>query len=138
MNKKILIIVVVAMIIVLGVVYFLLKPGAGQKTELNSPNVPTTGAPTSQPSNDAAKANPEVFNITIQNFSFNPPELNIKKGDAVTWTNQDTVSHRILGSSFQSDALSKGQSFSLTFNSTGSFDYICSIHPFMKGKIVVQ
>ena len=78
-----------------------------------------------------------TISITIKNFTFNPAELNIKKGDTVIWTNDDSAPHQISGSGLQSDILSKGQSFSFTFGDAGIFDYICSLHPSMKGKINV-
>lgn len=123
MNKNILIVIIVILVIIAGAVYFLQQPKSTQNNQSN------------QPINNEANG---VLNITIQNFSFNPAELSIKKGSTVTWTNQDTMPHKISGSSFQSDALNKGQSFSFTFDTAGTFDYVCSIHPYMKGKIIVQ
>jgi amicyanin len=134
MNKKILIILIIAIVIIAGVIYFVQQPKSVQNNQSNQPS----SNETSQPANNNANTNPEVLDITIQNFSFNPGELNIKKGDTVTWTNQDAMFHRISGTGFQSDPFNKGQSFSFTFNTAGTFDYICSIHPFMKGKIIVS
>jgi amicyanin len=81
----------------------------------------------------------EVLNkIDISGFIFNPTSLTIKKGTAVTWTNSDTAPHSIKSDTFNSPMLSKGQSFSFTFNEVGTFDYVCSVHPVMKGKIIVE
>lgn len=126
MNKNILIILIIILVVIVGAVYFLQQPKTAQN---NQPN---------QPLNNSVSTGSEALNITIQNFLFNPAELSIKKGDTVTWTNQDSMAHKISGNGFQSDALNKGQSFSFTFNTAGTFDYICSIHPSMKGKIIVQ
>jgi amicyanin len=123
MNKNILIVIIVILVIVTGAVYFWQQPKSTQNNQSNQPI-----------SNEANG----VLNITIQNFSFNPAELSIKKGSTVTWTNQDAMPHKISGSSFQSDALNKGRSFSFTFDTAGTFDYVCSIHPYMKGRIIVQ
>lgn len=125
MNKKILVILVIVIIVVVGLIYFLQQP------KIVSDNV-------NQPNDSGTGANLGNHSITIQNFSFNPAELTIKTGDTVVWTNQDSMAHRISGGSFQSDNLSKGQSFSFTFSTAGTFDYICSIHPSMGGKIIVQ
>lgn len=76
--------------------------------------------------------------INIQNFSFNPAALTIKKGTTVTWTNSDSVPHQIKSATFNSSPLGKGQTFSFTFNDTGTFDYSCAIHPSMLGKIIVE
>lgn len=137
MNKKILIIIIIAIVIIGAAFYFLQQPKYKQNTESNSPQIPNGSFP-SQPStgNDSAISN--SYNIAIENFSFKPTEIDIKKGDTVTWTNQDSAPHKILGDIFQSDSLAKGQSFSFVFNSAGTFDYICGIHPSMKGTIIVQ
>lgn len=90
---------------------------------------------TSQPS--AAEGNV----VKINNFQFNPSTLTIKKGESVTWTNEDSVSHAIKGdslSSLSSDSFSKGQSYTFTFNEAGTFQYHCSIHSTMKGTIIVE
>jgi plastocyanin len=76
--------------------------------------------------------------VNIQNFAFNPATLIVKKGTTVTWTNNDPAQHQIKSTTFNSGQLSKGQSFSFTFNDTGTFDYSCAIHPSMTGKIIVE
>lgn len=76
--------------------------------------------------------------INIQNFSFNPGVLTVKKGDTVTWTNNDSSPHQIKSASFNSSQLTNGQSFSFTFTNSGTFDYSCAIHPAMTGKIIVK
>ena len=77
-------------------------------------------------------------NISISNFSFEPASLTIKKGTTVNWINDDQTPHGISGNTFSSEPLNTGQSFSFTFNNTGTFNYICSIHPSMVGKIIVE
>jgi amicyanin len=79
--------------------------------------------------------------VTIKGFSFNPSTLTVAVGTTVTWTNEDSVSHTVTsdsGSELSSPNIPSGQTYSHTFNSTGTFDYHCSIHTSMKGKIVVQ
>jgi len=76
--------------------------------------------------------------VNIQNFAFNPGTLTVKKGTTVTWTNNDSVLHQIKSTAFNSSQLSKGQTFSFTFNDAGTFDYSCAIHPSMLGKIIVE
>lgn len=78
-------------------------------------------------------------NISIKNFAFNPAELTIKKGTTVIWTNEDSAPHTATSQGFfDSGTLKNGQSFNFQFNNAGSFDYICTIHPSMKGKIIVE
>jgi plastocyanin len=76
--------------------------------------------------------------ISIEEFTFKPATLTIKAGTTVTWTNNDTAGHDVKSDSFQSPTMAKGQTFSFTFNNTGTFNYICGIHPNMKGTIKVE
>ena len=81
--------------------------------------------------------------ITIKNFAFEPSTLVVKTGTVVTWTNQDAVPHTIASDTgspvpFSSDSLSTGASYTFTFTQPGTFTYHCSIHPSMKGTIIVQ
>ena len=76
--------------------------------------------------------------VNIQNFAFNPGTMTVKKGTTVTWANNDSAQHQIKSTTFNSSQLSKGQSFSFTFNDAGTFDYSCAIHPSMLGKIIVE
>jgi plastocyanin len=78
--------------------------------------------------------------VTIQNFAFSPATVTVNVGDTVTWTNQDDVQHSATASdgSFDTGLLSQGSSGSATFDTAGTFAYICTPHPNMKGTVVVQ
>jgi len=104
----------------------------------SSANAVITSTPTPTPTPTPVTKPAETKTVTIQNFSFNPTTLTIKKGDTVIWVNNDSYDHQIKSSIFNSSKLSKGQSFSYTFNSAGTFDYLCTIHPSMTGKIIVE
>jgi plastocyanin len=90
--------------------------------------------PTSSPPSGSGAA--EV----IKGFAFSPESITVKVGGAVTWTNQDGTTHTVTSTdgSFGSKNLDPGQTFTATFNTAGSFSYICNIHPFMTGTVVVQ
>ena len=75
--------------------------------------------------------------VTISDFEFAPSSVTINVGDTVTWTNQGPTVHTATGSGFDTGNLSKGESGSHTFSSAGTFDYICTPHPFMKGTVTV-
>jgi plastocyanin len=77
--------------------------------------------------------------VTIADFSFTPASITIHVGDTVTWTNHGPSAHTATANngSFNTGVLQKGQSGSHTFNTAGTFSYICSIHPFMHGTVVV-
>jgi plastocyanin len=79
--------------------------------------------------------------VNIQNYAFNPSTLTIKAGENVTWTNHDTyVNHQVKSDTglFESGSLGNGQSFTYQFMSPGTYNYSCTIHPSMHGKIIVQ
>jgi plastocyanin len=93
----------------------------------------TTSSTTSSP---PASGN----SITLANFAFSPAMLPVKAGTTVTWTNKDSSAHSVTsdGGVFDSGSLAPNATFTFTFNSTGTFAYHCSIHPSMKGTVVVQ
>ena len=77
--------------------------------------------------------------ITIKDFAFSPANLTVKSGTIVTWTNEDSMSHLISShGNFESNTLNKGASYNYTFKTIGTYPYICTIHPSMKGTIVVE
>ena len=78
--------------------------------------------------------------VTIDNFSFNPPELTVPPGTVVTWVNRDDIPHTVVdaGKSFRSRALDTDDRFSITFASVGDFVYFCSLHPHMTGTVKVR
>ncbi len=80
---------------------------------------------------------------TIKDFTL--PDITIAVGTTVTWINQDSAPHTTTsgqdgtfdGAGWNSSSLSKGQSFSHTFNQVGTFAYTCNIHPRLSGTITV-
>jgi plastocyanin len=76
--------------------------------------------------------------VTIQNFSFSPSSLTINKGETVKWVNKDSMPHTVTSNEFKSDMMKQDNFFTYTFTKAGSFSYACSIHPSMKGAIIVK
>jgi len=90
-------------------------------------------------SSEPEKIVPELHRIVISDMKFSPAELTIRKGDTVEFINKDLVIHditQIPDKTWSSSNLSPGQSYKLPISI--SADYYCSIHPVMKGKIIVQ
>jgi plastocyanin len=82
-----------------------------------------------------------TFGVNIQNFAFAPASVTINTGDSVRWTNLDGVQHsaRSVNDSFNTGTLSLGQSGTVTFNTAGTFDYVCGIHgASMSGTVIVR
>jgi amicyanin len=78
--------------------------------------------------------------VQIDDFAFSPPSLTVKAGTKVTWRNKDDIPHTVASSTrlFKSGALDTDDNYSFTFNEPGSYQYFCSLHPHMTGKIVVE
>jgi amicyanin len=95
------------------------------------------GTDTATPDAPAAPAGPNAVSIT--NFAFAPATLMVPVGTTVTWTNHDGEPHTVVANdnSFHSPAMDTNATFSFTFPTAGTFDYICSVHPFMHGAVVV-
>ena len=86
----------------------------------------------------AAAASPAT--VKIDNFAFAPATLTVTAGTTVTWKNEDDSPHRIgdKNGTFKSAALDTDDTFSHTFAAPGEYPYICTIHPYMAGKIIVK
>ncbi|MCO5381584.1 MAG: cupredoxin family copper-binding protein [Methanosarcina barkeri] len=80
----------------------------------------------------------KIVEVTIENFSFNPASVEILTGDTVRWKNEDSVIHTVRGSAFGSGELKKGDTYDFLFTDAGTYNYNCSIHPSMKGTVVVN
>lgn len=78
--------------------------------------------------------------IRIQNRSFAPGNITIRKGQSVTWKNYDDLDHTVDADdgSFSSGTIKKGKTYSHTFKKPGKYPYACHLHPRMKGVIVVE
>jgi LPXTG-motif cell wall-anchored protein len=113
------------------------KPKAEEKSEAESSKTekepePKKDEPTAR---TAASAS-----VTISDFKFTPDTVTVNEGDTVTWTNDGPTVHTATAEdgSFDTGVLEKGESGSATFTQAGTISYICSPHPYMKGKVVVQ
>ncbi len=109
--------------------------GTGQKT-----TIPVGTAPRKVVVQPATPASTGGARVSIANFAFAPATLSVAARETVTWVNNDGAPH---GLAYKDGAkgvnpLLSGASFSRTFDEPGTYDYICSVHPFMKGRVVVR
>ena len=88
----------------------------------------------------AVKVAASPATVNIDNFAFAPATLTVTAGTTVTWKNEDDSPHRIgdKDGTFKSAALDTDDTFSHTFAAAGEYPYICTIHPYMVGKIIVN
>lgn len=140
--KKVLPVIVVALIVGVGIV-LLTSAGKDNQPVTNNTNADTAmdmPATNTEPSTKTEAV--QTDKVSIKEFAYSPAEITVKKGTTVTWTNQDSVGHDVTpvnetAEFKKSSLLSKGQSYSVTFNTVGSFAYFCSPHPFMKAQVTV-
>ncbi|HTM10994.1 MAG TPA: plastocyanin/azurin family copper-binding protein [Verrucomicrobiae bacterium] len=88
----------------------------------------------------AANAEEGGAKVSIANFAFTPEEITIAAGESVTWTNDDGAPH---GLEYRDGApgvnpLLPGAAFSRRFDKPGTYEYNCSVHPYMTGRVVVR
>src|SRR4051812_25062978 len=85
------------------------------------------------------KAAPKVHTVEIKQMKFQPSILKVQKGDTIIFINEDLVDHNVTDESkkdWSSSSLSTGKSW--RFVAMQSANYYCTIHPVMKGKLLVQ
>jgi plastocyanin len=77
--------------------------------------------------------------VSIVNFAFKPGTLTVQRGARVAFTNTANTAHTATkGGSFDTKRIAPGKTKTVQFNQKGTFAYHCKIHPFMKGKVVVE
>lgn len=162
MDKKTLIIVlgVIVVIVIALVAIFAMKsksstpsstgnapaaaPAGGQAPVIPIPGenvAPSAGQSGALPSVLPGENVTSMTDVSIGGFAFQPANISIKKGTAITWTNNDGVGHDVVAngspSGLRSPVMKQGEKYTFIFDTVGTFDYHCGIHPSMKGTVVV-
>jgi plastocyanin len=88
----------------------------------------------------AQRQREERADVSIKNRAYTPATLRIKKGESVTWKNNDNIDHTVDSEdgSFSSGTIKSGKTYKHTFKKAGKYPYSCHLHPRMKGTIVVE
>ena len=102
-----------------------------------SASVTPMAAPTGNVSSSPVPSLPQSANVTIKDLAFKPDVVRIAAGGSVTWTNQDGTAHTVKFSDSESSSLVNGAAYTKKFDAPGKYDYICGIHPSMKGTVEV-
>ena len=104
-----------------------------------SPSPTPAPSPTPPPSTSSSVAIP-VGAQALASRAYVPDELNVPVGAAVTWMNTDSIAHTSTSNAagWDSGIVAPGGSFTFTFQTAGTFQYHCAIHPGMTGTVVVQ
>jgi plastocyanin len=77
-----------------------------------------------------------VSEVTVRDFRFAPDAIEVPVGTTVTWRWEGDHDHNVVGDGFESPVQDEG-TFTHTFAEPGTSDYRCTVHPFMRGKVVV-
>ncbi|HMK46691.1 MAG TPA: cupredoxin domain-containing protein [Methanocella sp.] len=133
-------------ILVIGLAIIATALVAGCSTGNNMGANTTTPSPTGTPITASPEATitaqagpaPSQVDVTIKDSSFSPDTVTVTVHGTVTWTNKDTVAHTVDFNGDHSKQLVNGDTFAKTFDTPGTYEYTCGIHPFMKGKVIVQ
>jgi LPXTG-motif cell wall-anchored protein len=106
---------------------------------------PAAASPAPRPLGDEHRGKPRAVaaadtSVTIVDFEFGPAQITIQQGDTVTWRNDGPTPHSATApdGSFDTGIFPDGESRSHTFGQAGSFSYICTPHPNMKGTVTVE
>jgi plastocyanin len=74
-----------------------------------------------------------------------PSIITTESGKQVTWVNEDSAFHSVTSGFydapsdlFDSGYLDPSESFTFTFDESGTYDYFCTLHPWMKGQVIVE
>lgn len=83
--------------------------------------------------------------VKIAKMKFQTPDVQIKAGSAVTWVNTEALPHNVffkaggnLAKDLDGPMLRANQTYTVKFNTPGTYEYRCTPHPFMTGKVVVE
>jgi plastocyanin len=76
----------------------------------------------------------------MADYDFSPRDLTVTAGTAITWTNRDGAIHDAAdrAGTWGTGFLSQGESASVTFESPGTYEYECTVHPNMIGTLAVE
>jgi plastocyanin len=97
--------------------------------------------PAREPAVGEAETEPKTYRIDIKDFSFGTEPLTVEAGATIIFTNYDEMKHNAVANdgTFETPLLAKGESYSITIDKPGTYDYVCEPHAkFMIGKIIVK
>jgi plastocyanin len=111
---------------------------SGGSTTPTSSSPPSTNPPGVSGSS-ASEGAQRSANVPIKGFKFVPATIKLKGGGRITWVNRDSAPHTATAKdhAFDTGTLQQGQSKTITLKRPGTYAYICTVHPFMQGTVVV-
>lgn len=84
-------------------------------------------------------ASGEPFSIGVIDLDYDPRAATVPVGTTVVWTNEGAVPHTVTAAGlFDSGIMNSGAEFSFTFDDPGTYVYLCTLHPGMEGRVIVD
>ncbi len=75
----------------------------------------------------------------VKSYRFDPKVIEIDAGETVTWTNEDNFTHTVEVDGQEDHQVEQGESFSITFDTPGTYHYVCTLHSKdMDGEVIVK
>ena len=117
--------------------------GGDDDNEANRPEAnpdPTMGGEAAEDSSGGGATAEGTVEIVMKGFQFDPKEATVKVGQSVTWRNEDSAKHDAFSEkdALDTNDIDKGGTVTFQPDKAGTINYICSIHPSMKGTLVVE
>jgi plastocyanin len=86
-----------------------------------------------------ALAGAAEHHVVIDGMQFSPRVVEVKPGDTIVWENRDMFAHNVTaaGAKVSSGELAPGKSWRYKVAKGPSFDYLCTLHPVMKGRVEI-
>ena len=97
-------------------------------------------APAETQAASSSSSTGDEITVTIKGFAFQPAEVDAKVGQTIKWVNEDDAPHNAVaqnGGNLKTKTFEKGGSDTFTLDAPGTIQYICTVHPQMKGTIKV-
>jgi plastocyanin len=118
------------------------KPAPADSAAPADPAAPAAAAASVPAAAPLPASQPAAMTVKIDNFTFQPKELEVGVGTTVTWQNADDVPHTATSKddpqTFDSGALDTDDKFTFTFSKPGKYPYYCKVHPHMTGLVTVK
>ena len=102
-----------------------------------------TASQAAEPTPAAAEATVAdgAVRVAMKDFEFVPENVEVERGQTITWVNEDTVQHDAVaaeGDGPESELFNQGETYSWTAEKAGKIPYVCTVHPGMEGTITVK
>ncbi|SMO86674.1 Cupredoxin-like domain-containing protein [Fodinibius sediminis] len=88
---------------------------------------------------NSKQSNSETHIVEIRQMKFVPAKIEVAPGDSVKWINRDIVAHNVAEETdnlWKSTELQNGDTYTIEIK--GKASYLCTIHPVMKGKVILK